>query len=179
MDIGLGIGLLDVRVVLGGFVAAHSLQRLTHWAGGTGLAVSTQEFRDDGFLGGTWTSLLAGMTQVGAGVLVVIGLVTPAAAAGVIGVMTDSTTVKLSVGFWFQDGGDEYPPFLARLRTTLTWFGPGDLSLDRAVGQRRPDREVAVLVSAAATAAGVGAALLRRLILRHNALEKNIAGDAA
>lgn len=181
MDVGLDIGLLVVRVALGGFVAAHGLQKLTYWAGGTGLAGSTQEFRDDGFLGGIWTALLAGVTQVGAGALLVIGLATPAATAGVIGVMTVATSVKLSVGFWSQDGGYEYPLLLALLGIALTWTGPGDLSLDRLVGLNGVlTGDVAVWFSSAATAVGLGAALLLWLALHREPLEKKHAvGDAA
>lgn len=181
MDVGLDIGLLVIRVVLGGFVAAHGLQKLTYWAGGTGLTGSTQEFRDDGFLGGVWTALLVGLTQVGAGALLIIGLATPAAAAGVIGVMTVATTVKLSVGFWSQDGGYEYPLFLAMLGIALTWTGPGEWSLDRVVGITDVlNGNVAICVSAAATVIGVGAALLLRLVLHREALEKNhVVGGAA
>nr|WP_277602102.1 DoxX family protein [Nocardioides sp. KC13] len=165
-----------LRVVLGGFVAAHGIQKLTYWWGGTGLTGSTQEFRDDGFLGGVWTALLAGLTQVGAGVLLIGGLLTPAAATGVIGVMTVATTVKLRSGFWSQDGGFEYPLFLAALGVVVAWTGPGSWSVDEIVGLTA---YWIPAVSLAATVGGIGAALLLRLALHRDHLENHPAGGAA
>ena len=173
--VGVDLGLLVLRLVLGGFVAAHGIQKLTYWWGGTGLVGSTAEFRADGFMGGVWTALLAGLTQVGAGALLVLGLLTPAAAAGIIGVMTVATTVKVRVGFWSQDGGFEYPLFLALLGVGLSWTGPGGWSLDRVVGLTGylADHDVATWVSLAATVLGIGAALLLRVVLHRDELEQH------
>ena len=75
-------GLLILRVVLGLVLAAHGSQNLTHHLGGDGLAGSIKEFADEGFRGGPLTALAAGGTQIGAGSLMVIGLLTPIASAG-------------------------------------------------------------------------------------------------
>jgi hypothetical protein len=89
---------------------------------GGGLAAATREFRDDGFAGGAITAVIAGGTQIAAGFGVALGLLTPLAGAGIIGVMTVAAKVKLTVGFWSQDGGYEYPLFLALLADPA---GPG------------------------------------------------------
>jgi putative oxidoreductase len=156
------IGLLLVRMTLGSFVAAHGVQKLTHFWGGTGLAGSVAEFEADGFRGGVVTALMAGLTQVGGGVFLVLGLLTPAAAAGVIGVMTVAVTVKMSVGFWSQDGGFEYPLLLALIAAAVAFAGPGQLSLDAVLGIAGwwgwPAATGAVTL-------GVVAALLMRVVL--------------
>src|SRR3954466_11642150 len=128
------IGLLLVRMTLGAFVAAHGVQKLTHFWGGTGLAGSVAEFEADGFRGGVVTALMAGLTQAGGGLFLILGLLTPAAAAGVIGVMTVAVTVKMSVGFWSQDGGFEYPLLLALIAAVVAFTGPGGLSFDAVLG---------------------------------------------
>jgi putative oxidoreductase len=169
-------GLLILRVVLGGYVAAHGIQKLTHYWGGGGVAASIQEFRSDGFAGGIWTALAAGLTQIGAGVLLVVGLATPLAAAGLIGVMTIATTVKLHVGFWSQDGGFEYPSLLAFLAVVVAWTGPGGWSLDRVLGLTPHWTD---WVGAAATVVGIGAALGMRLVLHRPDLTAAALVDAS
>jgi putative oxidoreductase len=155
-------GLLILRLVVGGFVAAHGLQKMTHLWGGGGLAASTAEFRNDGFAGGVATALLAGVTQIGAGALLVLGLLTPLAAAGVAGVMAVAATVKLRHGFWVQSDGYEYPAFLTAMAVALAWAGPGRYSLDAVAGLTR---YWTTWSASAATVAGLGAAALIRLVL--------------
>ena len=156
------IGLLIIRVVLGAFVAAHGIQKLTHLWGGGGLAASAAEFSADGFRGGRVTAVLAGGTQVAAGGAMIVGLLTPAASAGILGVMATATGVKLRAGFWSQDGGFEYPLFLAALAVATAWTGPGRYSLDQLAGLTRWWNPA---VSVAATAAGIGSALVLRIAL--------------
>jgi putative oxidoreductase len=155
-------GLLVVRMTLGAFVAAHGVQKLTHFWGGTGLAGSVAEFEADGFRGGIVTALAAGVTQVGSGLFLVLGLLTPAAAAGVIGVMTVAVTVKIPVGFWSQDGGFEYPLLLALIAAAVAFTGPGGLSFDAVLGiAGRWGWRAAI----GAVTMGVVAALLMRVML--------------
>jgi putative oxidoreductase len=156
------VGLLILRIVLGGFIAAHGIQKMTHLWGGGGLGAATREFRDDGFAGGAVTALMAGGTQIAAGLGVAIGLLTPIAAAGIIGVLTVAATVKVRVGFWSQDGGYEYPLFLALLADALVWTGPGRFSVDHAAGL---SAHWNTWVSVVATVIGFGAALLLRAVL--------------
>jgi putative oxidoreductase len=158
----MNIGLLILRLVVGAFVAAHGIQKMTHLWGGGGLSASTEEFRNDGFAGGAATALLAGVTQIGAGALLVLGLLTPLAAAGVAGVMTVAATVKLRHGFWSPHDGYEYPALLTVMAIVTAWTGPGRYSLDAAAGLTR---YWTTWPAVAATVAGLGAALLLRLVL--------------
>lgn len=165
----LDLGLLLVRVVLGGYVAAHGVQKLTHLWGGGGLEASSREFRHDGFVGGRLTAFAGGASQLAGGVLVLLGALTPLGAVLVIAPMTIAVTVKIPVGFWSQDGGWEYPSFLALLAVAVAWTGPGALSVDAAVGvlPLYAAGAWAVPVAAGATVAGVGGALLARAVLHH------------
>ncbi|MGW7823573.1 DoxX family protein [Streptomyces puniciscabiei] len=163
----LALGLLTLRVILGGFVAAHGVQKSTHLWGGGGLEASSKEFRDDGFVGGKLTALAAGGTQLVGGALLIFGLLTPLAAAAVIGTMVVATTVKLRVGFWSQDGGFEYPLFLSLLGIAVAWTGPGDFSLDGVLGLDAlyAHRCAAWVVSVIATVAGIACGLATRMLL--------------
>jgi putative oxidoreductase len=160
----MNIGLLILRIALGAFVGAHGIQKMTHLWGGDGVAGSAREFRADGFRGGRLTAVMAGGTQIAAGAALIVGLLSPVAAAGVLGVMTVATTVKLQAGFWSQDGGFEYPLLLAVLAVVVAWSGPGRYSLDQLIGMNGHW----AWVSAAATVAGIGAALLLRVFLHEN-----------
>jgi putative oxidoreductase len=155
-------GLLILRLLVGGFVAAHGVQKLTYFWGGSGLIGSSEEFRNGGFAGGFLTALTAGATQAGGGILLMLGLLTPLAAAGVTGVMTVAVTVKRPKGFWSQHDGYEYPAFLALAAIALAWTGPGGFSLDRAAGIAHYWNSWAAI---AATVVGIGAGLLVRLFL--------------
>ncbi|MGC0319149.1 DoxX family membrane protein [Kitasatospora acidiphila] len=154
-------GLLLLRLVAGLLVAGHGVQKVSFHLGGRGLAGGTEEFRGDGFRGGVFTALTAGGAQIGAGLLLAAGLLTPLAAAGTMGVMTVALTVKRPHGLWVQNDGFEYPLVLVTIGAVLSATGPGRWSLDAALGLLSWPAwwlPVAVL-------AGVGGGLATRLVL--------------
>ncbi|MEU3183901.1 DoxX family protein [Streptomyces sp. NPDC006923] len=127
-------GLLVLRLVAGLLIAGHGTQKLTFRLGGNGLAGGTEEFRHDGFRGGRLTALAAGGSQVGAGLFLATGLLTPAAAVAAVGVMTVASTVKWHNGLWVQNDGYEYPMVLAVISAVLALTGPGRWSADHILG---------------------------------------------
>jgi len=127
-------GLLVLRLVAGLLIAGHGVQKVSFRLGGNGLAGGTEEFRHDGFRGGRLTALAAGGSQVGAGLFLAAGLLTPAAATAAMGVMTVAGTVKWPKGLWVQNDGYEYPMVLVVVSAALTLTGPGRWSLDQALG---------------------------------------------
>ena len=66
--------------------------------------------------------------------LLALGLLTPLAAAGVIGTLFVASSVHWKNGLWGQDGGFELPLFYALTAAVLAFTGPGAYSLDNAVG---------------------------------------------
>ncbi|MER8068503.1 DoxX family protein [Streptomyces sp. NPDC094034] len=157
-------GLLTLRIVVGGLVATHGLQKMTHLLGGGGLAAGAEEFRRDGFRGGRLTAVAAGCGQTGGGLLLAAGLLTPLAVAAVAGVMTVAATVKLPHGLWVQDDGYEYPLVLVVSVAVTGLTGPGAWSLDRLTGVNWP-----ASAGIAGCAAGVlGGLTTRRALLRAN-----------
>jgi putative oxidoreductase len=127
-------GLLVLRLVAGLLIAGHGVQKVSFRLGGHGLAGGTEEFRHDGFRGGRLTAIVAGASQIGAGLFLAAGLLTPLAATAAMGVMTVAGTVKWSKGLWVQNDGYEYPMVLVVVSAALALTGPGRWSLDQALG---------------------------------------------
>ncbi|MFC5826220.1 DoxX family protein [Nonomuraea insulae] len=131
-------GLLILRIVVGGLIAAHGLQKMTRWLGGVGLGGGAKELGRDGFRGGRLTAVAAGCSQTGGGLLLAAGLMTPLAVADVAGAMTVAATVKLPHGLWIQEDGYEYPLVMILSAAVIGLTGPGAWSLDRLVGIKWP-----------------------------------------
>ncbi|MFF0449967.1 DoxX family protein [Streptomyces sp. NPDC004609] len=127
-------GLLLLRLAVGLLIAGHGVQKVSHLLGGDGLAGGTEEFRRDGFRGGRLTAVAAGGSQIGAGLSLSAGLLTPLAAMAAMGVMTVAGTVKWSKGLWVQHDGYEYPLVLVVVSASLALTGPGRWSVDHVVG---------------------------------------------
>ncbi|MEV6246442.1 DoxX family membrane protein [Streptomyces sp. NPDC051742] len=154
-------GILVLRLLVGLLVAGHGVQKVSSHLGGRGLEGGTEEFRADGFRGGALTALAAGGGQIGSGLLLAAGLLTPLAVTGVIGVMTVALTVKWRHGLWVQNDGYEYPLVLVVTAAALAATGPGAWSLDAVLGLT----PYPVWWAAVALAAGLGSGLLTRLVL--------------
>lgn len=81
-----------------------------------------------------FTALAAGTGQIGAGLFLASGLLTPAAAMVAVGVMTVAGTVKWHNGLWVQNDGYEYPMVLVVASAVLALTGPGRWSADSLLG---------------------------------------------
>ncbi|MFD4867092.1 DoxX family protein [Streptomyces sp. NPDC058412] len=167
-------GLLLLRLLAGLLIAAHGVQKVSFRLGGSGLAGGTEEFRHDGFRGGALTALAAGAAQIGSGLLLAAGALTPLGAAGAIGVMTVALTVKWPHGLWVQHDGYEYPLVLIGIATTLAVTGPGRFSADRALGLPHWP----LWSAAAALAVGVAGGLAVRALLHDPAVPASPAPTA-
>jgi putative oxidoreductase len=152
-----GVGLLVARLVLGLLMAAHGSQKLFGWFGGYGPDGTGQFFESVGLRPGRQQAVAAGATETAGGTLIVLGLATPLAAAGLTAVMiTALRTVVWKEGFKPATG--EHEVLLATSALALTETGPGAPSLDSALGLelRGPGW---VLAALAAGAAGSRAAI--------------------
>jgi putative oxidoreductase len=129
------LGLAVVRVVVGLLFFGHGAQKLFGWFGGHGLEGTAGFFDQIGLKPGKRTALAAGAGETGGGALLALGFLTPLAAASIIGVMTQAVrTVHGSKGPWNQDGGWEYNAVLAAAAFAVADAGPGEWSLDHALG---------------------------------------------
>src|ERR1700747_3397381 len=129
------IGLLLLRLTTGLTVAAHGAQKLVGWFGGPGLDGTAQFFAALGFAPGRRHALLAAFVEIGAGLFLTLGLVTPFPAAAIISIMlVGAVSVHVKNGFFAQNGGYEYALLVAVAALTLAFTGPGSLSLDALLG---------------------------------------------
>ena len=79
------IGLFLLRLTAGLTLAAHGTQKLFGWFGRPGPDATGQFFAMLGFLPGRRHALMAGLAETGGGLLLALGLLTPVAAALVLG----------------------------------------------------------------------------------------------
>jgi putative oxidoreductase len=129
------IGLLILRVVVGLTLAAHGAQKLFGWFGGPGLKKTAAVMEQLRFVPGGRSAFMAGLTETGGGLLLALGLATPAAAALVFAVMVVAgVSAHLKQGFFLQNRGYEYNLTLGLAGLSAAFTGAGPLSLDALLG---------------------------------------------
>jgi putative oxidoreductase len=127
-------GLLVLRLVLGLLLVGHGGQKLFGLFGGPGLDGTGGFFHSLGFRPGKPMAVVAGASEAGAGVLLVLGLLTPLASAAVIGTLVVAGSVHWAAGVWGQNSGYEMPLLYVTVAAALAFTGPGVYSLDDALG---------------------------------------------
>ena len=128
-------GLLVIRVVLGGIMAAHGAQKLFGWFGGPGLAGTAGWLEATGLRPGRIWAALNGLAEFGGGALLVLGLITPLGSATVAGVMLVAiATVHWRNGFFNSNGGYEFNLLIVAVAIALAFTGPGTISIDDLAG---------------------------------------------
>jgi len=116
-------------------LAAHGTQKLFGWFGGPGLDAIGQFFVMLGFSEGRRYALMAGLAEFGGGLLLALGLLTPAAATVLFSVMlVAALSVHVKKGFFITNGGYEYTLVLGVAALTFAFTGPGSLSVDALAG---------------------------------------------
>src|SRR5215211_389839 len=128
------LALLVLRVTVAAVMLAHGVN---HVIGGGRIAGTARWFESLGMQPGRLHAWLASGTEIGAGALLVLGLLTPLAAAGVVGVMVVAwISNHLGNGFFiFRPGeGWEYVMTLTVVALVIGAVGPGSWSLDDALG---------------------------------------------
>jgi putative oxidoreductase len=129
------LGILAIRVVFGLAMAAHGSQKLFGWFGGYGLKGTGGFFETLGFRPGTLFAAAAGLSEVGGGILLTLGLLTPFGSAAVLASMLVAIpTVHIKNGFFAMNNGFELPFLYAAAAGALAFTGAGALSLDAVLG---------------------------------------------
>lgn len=124
-------GLLLLRVVVGLTIIAHGVNHARNLEG------TARWFAKVGFKAAPLQARMSVVTELGAGVLLVLGLLTPLAAAAVVATMVVAAGAihRFNGFFVFRKGeGVEYVNVLAWVGFVLAWTAGGRYSLDNALG---------------------------------------------
>jgi putative oxidoreductase len=132
------VGLLALRLTLGLVFLGHGAQKAFGAFGGPGFGGAT------GFIAGLglrparlWAGVAVG-GELAAGVLFLLGLLTPVAGLLVLATMAVAIAkVHGPKGFFVQNGGYEYNLVLIIAAVALALAGPGAFSLDHVLGLAR------------------------------------------
>lgn len=124
-----------VRVAAGLFLMPHGAQKLFGLFGGYGVEATGQFFAAKLGLPPS-LALLAGLIEFFGGLFLALGFLTRPAAALVVGLMGAAVLmVHLHAGFFWTDGGFEYPLLWGIVALSYVIRGGGAYSLDALVGR--------------------------------------------
>jgi putative oxidoreductase len=124
-----------VRIATGLMLVPHGAQKLFGWFGGYGLEGTGQFFADNlGMEPGVLFALLAGIVEFFGGLALVFGFLTRPAALAITVLLGVATSVHIGNGFFWTDGGFEYPLLWSLLALAVLFRGGGRFSLDTRLG---------------------------------------------
>jgi putative oxidoreductase len=146
------LGVLILRLALGGFSAGHGSQKLLGWFGGYGLKGTAGWVESLGLKPGSWWAIGASLSEFGGGMLTALGLFHPLGPLGTMASMSMATAkVHWGKPIWVTEGGAELPVTNLATGLALVLTGPGRYSLDQVFGLRLP-RALVILVAIAEVA---------------------------
>ncbi len=130
------IGSLIVRLAAGLILMPHGFQKLFGLFGGGGLEGTAQFFEANlGLTPGLLFAALAGVTEVFGGLFLALGFLTRLSALAVCVLMAYAAfAVHLGNGFFWTNGGLEYPLLWGLVALGFVIRGGGDYSVDQAIG---------------------------------------------
>jgi putative oxidoreductase len=139
------LGLLLLRVGVGVIFIAHGLQKAFGWWGGGGLDGFRAALSEAGYQHAGLLSYLGTGAQVLAGVLLVLGLFTPLAAAGALAYLVNGLLAVISaqrqdgyISVFGSDGAEYLLIFIVAVAAVIL-VGPGRYGFDAGRGwARRP-----------------------------------------
>ena len=157
----LNFGLLLLRLVVGPVFAFHGYSKI--FRGGR-LAGTAGWFHSMGMRPGDMHARLAAGGEIATGACLALGLLTAFAGMGLVGLMSVAFwTVHKGRGLLITKEGWEYILVLGAIGVSIATIGPGEWSLDRAIGidLNGPAGFLIALVGGVGLAAGLLAAFYR------------------
>ena len=157
--------LLVFRCGIGAVIMAHGVNHIGWQDGRLGGKIegTASWFGSMGMRAPRVQAWLASITEIGSGLLLILGLLTPLGSAGLLGVMTVAFVIAhRDKGFFIFNPGQgwEYVAVLAASALLLGTIGPGAWSLDDAIDLRDDLVGTTGLLVTVVAGAGGAAALL-------------------
>lgn len=123
-------GLLILRLMLGVLFVAHGGQKFFGWFGGAGIQRHSGWLGSMGLRPGWFWAWVNALAEFGGGVLLVLGVLTPVAAAAIASTMVMAIAkVHWPKGFWNNNGGYEFHLLVIAASLAIGLIGPGAFSL--------------------------------------------------
>jgi len=122
---------LILRLTMGGVLFMHGYN---HFFGGGRLPGAGRWFDSLGIRPGIFHAWVTALVEVGAGIMLAAGLLTPLAAAGGVGILSVALiVVHRKNGFFVLKEGWEYAATIIAVNGVIGILGPGEWSLDHAL----------------------------------------------
>ena len=132
MAANVAIALLILRLVGGLILAAHGVQKLFGWFDGPGMAKWEQGLQAQGFKPARFWAYLNILGELGGGLSLIFGFLTPLGAAGGFGAMFMAMgKAHWKNGFFNSKRGIEFTLAVMAIATAVGLAGPGTISLDQ------------------------------------------------
>src|SRR5437870_699 len=154
------LGLLVLRLVTGGLLVGHGMQKLFGVFEGHGVKGTGQFMEQLGLQPGERWAMTAGVGELSGGALTALGFMWP------VGPITTLAPMIVAWGrahwgkpIWVTSGGGELPLTNISIALSLTLTGAGKFSLDRLFGIRVPT--ALTVLFAGCAAAGAMTALIQ------------------
>jgi putative oxidoreductase len=129
------IALLLIHGFVGALILAHGIGHLFGKLGsGGGLAATSEYVSSLGLRPARLMGFLLGATEIAAGALLALGLLTPLAGAGIATLMLVAAFTDHRGHLWIFNNGSEYVLTNAVVAVALVFSGPGRYSVDNALG---------------------------------------------
>lgn len=129
------LALLIVRVILGVIFIVHGGQKVFGWFDGPGVKGMSHWLGSMGVAHPALLAWIASLSEFGGGVLVLVGLLTPLAAAVIVSTMVVAILlVHAKNGFLITKSGYEFNLSLIGLALMLMLAGAGTISIDQLLG---------------------------------------------
>lgn len=140
---GADLGLLLLRIAIGGVFVAHGAQKVFGLWGGLGMGEFTRTLAQAGYANPGVFAWVAAVGELVAGAAVVLGLLTPLAAAGLVAYSINVVLVNAPNGFFISGppgaNAVELDVVLGLAAAALVLTGPGRIALENGrTWHRRP-----------------------------------------
>jgi putative oxidoreductase len=129
------IALPLLRLTMGLILVPHGCQKLFGWFGGLGFEKFTEIFDKIGWHPAVFWVALVALTESVGGLLLAFGFLTRFAAAAILIFMMNAVWSTSAKGFFWAQGGMEYPLLIGVVALVFLIKGGGRFSVDHALGK--------------------------------------------